>query len=88
MRAPGDPLKPRAVDSRKSRLNRIPNVKSRARDGAPPHAPTHGRGAPEIVFSHLMEGIGLTLDPSGGRMFITDFGGSDYRGTIMPRRSR
>ena len=25
-----------------------------------------------------MEGIGLALDPKGGRMFITDFGGSLY----------
>jgi len=33
---------------------------------------------PEIVFSHLMEGIGLALDVKGGRMFITDFGGSVY----------
>ena len=25
-----------------------------------------------------MEGIGLALDPKGGRMFITDFAGSVY----------
>ena len=34
-----------------------------------------GRPAPEIVFSHLMEGIGIALDLKGDRMFITDFGG-------------
>src|SRR5229473_2540018 len=33
---------------------------------------------PEIVFTHLMEGIGLALDLTGGRMFITDLGGSIY----------
>jgi hypothetical protein len=33
---------------------------------------------PEILFTHLMEGIGLALDLKGGRMFITDFGGSVY----------
>ena len=33
---------------------------------------------PEILFTHLMEGIGLALDLKGSRMFITDFGGSVY----------
>jgi hypothetical protein len=36
------------------------------------------RKAPDILFSHLMEGIGLALDRHGGRMFITDFAGSVY----------
>ena len=35
-----------------------------------------GRPAPEIVFSHLMEGIGIALDLKRDRMFITDFGGN------------
>jgi hypothetical protein len=35
-----------------------------------------GRKPPEIVFIHLMEGIGLALDPKHGRRFITDFGGN------------
>ena len=35
-------------------------------------------GAPEIVLTHLMEGIGLALDVPGDRMFVTDFGGSVY----------
>jgi hypothetical protein len=34
--------------------------------------------APEIVLSHLMEGIGIALDVPGDRMFLTDFGGSVY----------
>jgi sugar lactone lactonase YvrE len=33
---------------------------------------------PEIVFTHLMEGIGLALDIPGDRMFMTDLGGSLY----------
>jgi len=45
---------------------------------APLDAAPAKRPAPEIVFDHLMEGIGLALDPKGGRMFITDFGGSIY----------
>jgi hypothetical protein len=36
------------------------------------------RNEPEILFTHLMEGIGLALDLKGGRMFMTDFGGSVY----------
>jgi hypothetical protein len=30
------------------------------------------------VLTHLMEGIGLALDPRRDRMFVTDFGGSIY----------
>jgi DNA-binding beta-propeller fold protein YncE len=36
------------------------------------------RKDPEILFSHLMEGIGLALDLKGGRMFFTDFAGTVY----------
>jgi DNA-binding beta-propeller fold protein YncE len=42
---------------------------------APMDADATGRPAPEIVFTHLMEGIGIALDLNGDRMFITDFGG-------------
>jgi len=41
----------------------------------------HGK-EPEILFNHLMEGIGLALDLKGGRMFITDFGGSVYSANL------
>ncbi len=34
--------------------------------------------APEIVLTHLMEGIGIALDVPGNRMFVTDFAGSVY----------
>jgi len=37
-----------------------------------PMDPTSGvKTEPEIVFTNLMEGIGLALDLTGGRMFIT-----------------
>jgi hypothetical protein len=49
---------------------------------APLDGPQAKRPAPEIVFTHLMEGIGLSLDPKHGRMFITDFGGSVYSANL------
>jgi len=49
---------------------------------APLDAPRGGRPLPEIVFSNLMEGIGLALDPKHGRMFITDFAGSVYSANL------
>src|SRR6204780_3578277 len=45
---------------------------------APMDAGSGNRKDPDIVFNHLMEGIGLALDLKGGRMFVTDFGGSVY----------
>jgi hypothetical protein len=60
--------------------------------GDPPRGNTVNRAAmdaipenrkePEIVFTHLMEGIGLALDPNGERMFLTDFGGSVYSASL------
>jgi hypothetical protein len=43
---------------------------------APMDSDAKGRPAPEIVFTHLMEGIGIALDLKGDRMFVTDFGGN------------
>jgi hypothetical protein len=43
---------------------------------APMDADAKGRPAPEIVLTHLMEGIGIALDLKGGRLFVTDFGGN------------
>jgi hypothetical protein len=40
---------------------------------------------PEILFTHLMEGIGLALVLNGGRMFITDFGGGSTAPISMGR---
>jgi hypothetical protein len=39
---------------------------------------TNRSGEPEILSTHLMEGIGIALDPVGGRMFVTDLGGTVY----------
>ena len=48
-----------------------------------PMDPTPGvKTEPEIVFTNLMEGIGLALDLNGGRMFITDLGGSVYSANL------
>jgi DNA-binding beta-propeller fold protein YncE len=43
---------------------------------APMDSGSLDRPAPEIVLTHLMEGIGIALDLAGGRMFVTDFGGN------------
>src|SRR5712672_314813 len=48
-----------------------------------PMDPTPGISKePETIFTHLMEGIGLALDLTGGRMFITDLGGSVYSANL------
>ena len=49
---------------------------------APMDSASENRKDPEILISHLMEGIGLALDRQGGRMFITDLGGSVYRANL------
>jgi len=49
---------------------------------APMDPTTAGRKDPEIVFNHLMEGIGLSLDLRGGQMFLTDLGGSVYSANL------
>ena len=36
------------------------------------------RKDPEIIFNHLMEGIGLALDLKNNRLFMTDLAGSVY----------
>ena len=53
--------------------------------GDPPRGNTVNRAsidwkpdAPEIVLTHLMEGIGIALDVPADRMFLADFGGSVY----------
>jgi hypothetical protein len=40
------------------------------------------RKEPQIVFNHMMEGIGLALDIKGRRMFLTDLGGSVYSASL------
>jgi hypothetical protein len=40
------------------------------------------RQAPEILLTHLMEGIGIALDLKGERMFLTDLAGSVYSANL------
>jgi DNA-binding beta-propeller fold protein YncE len=49
---------------------------------APMDAAPGNRKDSEIVFTHLMEGIGLALDLKGRRMFLTDFGGNVYSANL------
>jgi len=49
---------------------------------APMDSDVQGRPAPEIIFTHLMEGIGIALDRKGDRMFITDFGGNVFSANL------
>ncbi|MET4641176.1 3-hydroxyacyl-CoA dehydrogenase [Streptomyces sp. AM2-3-1] len=43
-----------------------------------PMEPPDAQRTPEILLTHLMEGIGLALDPDGGHVYVTDLGGSVY----------
>ena len=42
----------------------------------------------EILITHLMEGIGITLDLRGDRMFVTDLGGSVYSAKLNGSEKR
>jgi len=57
--------------------------------GDPPRGNTVNRAsidakpdAPEIVFDHLQEGIGIALDVPGDRMFMTDMTGTVFRAKL------
>src|SRR6202166_3067943 len=62
--------------------------------GDPPHgntvnrAPIDAAAAPEILVTHLMEGIGIALDVPGNRMFVTDLGGSVYCADLDGKHQR
>ncbi len=45
---------------------------------APMDADFSKRPAPDIILTHLMEGIGIALDFKGDRMFLTDLAGTIY----------
>jgi hypothetical protein len=51
-------------------------------------APIEGNADPEILVTHLMEGIGLALDVPGDRMFVTDFAGSVYCADLDGKNAR
>ncbi len=73
---------PEPIDIELDHQNRVMYWTDR---GDPPRGNTVNRAAienkpaePEIVVTHLMEGIGIALDVPGDRMFVTDFAGSIY----------
>ncbi|MFF1656051.1 hypothetical protein ACFVXW_10175 [Streptomyces sp. NPDC058251] len=43
-----------------------------------PMDPPDGQREPEILWTHLMDGIGIALDLDDGRMFVTDMAGTVY----------
>jgi hypothetical protein len=45
---------------------------------APMDGDLNQRQAPEVLLTHLMEGIGIALNLKGERMFLTDLGSSVY----------
>ena len=62
--------------------------------GDPPRGNTVNRvpidtmTAPQILITHLMEGIGIALDVPGNRMFVTDFAGSVYSADLDGKNER
>jgi DNA-binding beta-propeller fold protein YncE len=50
--------------------------------------PIDTKAAPEILVTHLMEGIGIALDIPGNRMFVTDFAGSVYSADLDGKNQR
>jgi hypothetical protein len=77
---------PEPIDLELDRKNRVLYWTDR---GDPPRGNTVNRAsinakpqAPEIVVTHLMEGIGIALDVPRDRMFVTDFAGSIYSANL------
>jgi len=62
--------------------------------GDPPRGNTVNRtpidknAVPEILITHLMEGIGIALDVPSNRMFVTDFAGSVYSADLDGKNER
>ena len=62
--------------------------------GDPPRGNTVNRAAidkksvPEILITHLMEGIGIALEMQNNRMFVTDFAGSVYSADLDGNNAR
>jgi len=50
--------------------------------------PIDKKAMPEILITHLMEGIGIALDVPGNRMFVTDFAGSVYSADLDGKNER
>jgi len=82
---------PEPVDLELDLANRILYWTDR---GDPPRGNTVNRvpidtkADPEIVVTHLMEGIGIALDVPANRMFVTDFAGSIYSADLDGKHER
>jgi hypothetical protein len=50
--------------------------------------PIDTKTGPQILITHLMEGIGIALDVPGNRMFVTDFAGSVYSADLDGKNER
>jgi hypothetical protein len=51
-------------------------------------APIDKKADPQILVTHLMEGIGIALDVPGNGMFVTDFAGSVYSADLDGKNER
>jgi len=51
-------------------------------------APIDKKAVPEILITHLMEGIGIALDVPSNRIFVTDFAGSVYSADLDGKNER
>jgi hypothetical protein len=82
---------PEPIDLELDLINRVLYWTDR---GDPPRgntvnrAPIDKKSAPEILITHLMEGIGIALDVPGNRMFVTDFAGSVYSADLDGKNER
>jgi hypothetical protein len=82
---------PEPIDLELDRANRVLYWTDR---GDPPRGNTVNRASidkkavPEILITHLMEGIGIALDVPGNRMFVTDFAGSVYSADLDGKNER
>jgi hypothetical protein len=82
---------PEPIDLELDLMNRVLYWTDR---GDPPRgntvnrAPIDTKAVPEILITHLMEGIGIALDVPGNRMFVTDFAGSVYSADLDGKNER
>ena len=83
---------PEPIDLELDLMNRVLYWTDR---GDPPRGNTVNRASidakprePEILVTHLMEGIGIALDVPGDRMFVTDFAGSVYSARLDGSQER
>jgi hypothetical protein len=82
---------PEPIDLNLDLVNRVLYWTDR---GDPPRGNTVNRvtidkkAAPEILITHLMEGIGIALDVPGNRMFVTDLAGSVYSADLDGKNER